>query len=211
MKKITNTYSTFPDQVVPDEIKQSIDYGKQVAQAIEGDWFSGTRSGVENRFNTNYNNFRTRRLYARAEQPVQKYKDELAINGDLSYLNLDWKPVPIIPKFVDIVVNGMDDKLYDIKAFAQDPESRRARSKYAEDILRDMQAKEFLQQIEQTIGINLFNTQKPEELPENKEELDLHMMLSYKQASEIACEEAINNTLELNRYNLTKKRLCTQK
>ena len=207
MKKITNTYSTFPDQVVPDEVKQSIDYGKQVAQAIEGDWFSGTRSGVENRFNTNYNNFRTRRLYARAEQPVQKYKDELAINGDLSYLNLDWKPVPIIPKFVDIVVNGMDDKLYDIKAFAQDPESRRARSKYAEDILRDMQAKEFLQQIEQTIGINLFNTQKPEELPENKEELDLHMMLSYKQASEIACEEAINNTLELNRYNLTKRRL----
>jgi hypothetical protein len=207
MKKITNTYSTFPDQVVPDEIKQSIDYGKQVAQAIEGDWFSGTRSGVENRFNTNYNNFRTRRLYARAEQPVQKYKDELAINGDLSYLNLDWKPVPIIPKFVDIVVNGMDDKLYDIKAFAQDPESRRVRSKYAEDILRDMQAKEFLQQIQQTIGINLFNTQKPEELPENKEELDLHMQLSYKQASEIACEEAINNTLELNRYNLTKKRL----
>ena len=205
MKKITNTYYTFPDQVVPDEVKQSIDYGKQVAQAIEGDWFSGTRSGVENRFNTNYNNFRTRRLYARAEQPVQKYKDELAINGDLSYLNLDWKPVPIIPKFVDIVVNGMDDKLYDIKAFAQDPESRIARSKYAEDILRDMQAKEFLQQIEQTIGINLFNTQKPEELPENKEELDLHMMLSYKQASEIACEEAINNTLELNRYNLTKK------
>ena len=207
MKKITNTYSTFPDQVVPDEIKQSIDYGKQVAQAIEGDWFSGTRSGVENRFNTNYNNFRTRRLYARAEQPVQKYKDELAINGDLSYLNLDWKPVPIIPNFVDIVVNGMDDKLYDIKAFAQDPESRRVRSKYAEDILRDMQAKEFLQQIQQTIGINLFNTQKPEELPENKEELDLHMQLSYKQASEIACEEAINNTLELNRYNLTKKRL----
>jgi len=207
MKKITNTYSTFPDQVVPDEVKQSIDYGKQVAQAIEGDWFSGTRSGVENRFNTNYNNFRTRRLYARAEQPVQKYKDELAINGDLSYLNLDWKPVPIIPKFVDIVVNGMDDKLYDIKAFAQDPESRRARSKYAEDILRDMQAKEFLEQIQQTIGVNLFNTQKPEELPENKDELDLHMQLSYKQASEIACEEAINNTLELNRYNLTKKRL----
>jgi len=44
--KITNTYSSFPDQVVPDEVKSSMDYGKQVAQAIEGDWFSGTRSGV---------------------------------------------------------------------------------------------------------------------------------------------------------------------
>ncbi len=207
MTKITNTYSSFPDQVVPDEVKQSMDYGRQVGMAIEGDWFSGTRSGVENRFNSNYNNFRMRRLYARAEQPVQKYKDELAINGDLSYLNLDWKPVPIIPKFVDIVVNGMDDKLYDIRAFAQDPDSRRMRSKYAEDILRDMQAKEFLAQIQSVVSMDLFNNNKTEELTENKEELDLHMQLSYKQASEIACEEAINNTLEFNRYNLKKKRV----
>ena len=205
--KITNTYSSFPDQVVPDEVKQSIDYGRQVAMAIEGDWFSGTRSGVENRFNTNYNNFRMRRLYSRAEQPVQKYKDELAINGDLSYLNLDWKPVPIIPKFVDIVVNGMDDKVYDIKAFAQDPESRQQRSKYAEDILRDMQAKDFLMSLQQTLNLDLFNSDSPSELPENKDELDLHMQLSYKQASEIACEEAVNNSLQMNRYNLTKKRL----
>jgi len=205
--KITNTYSSFPDQVVPDEVKSSMDYGKQVGQAIEGDWFSGTRSGVENRFNTNYNNFRMRRLYARAEQPVQKYKDELAINGDLSYLNLDWKPVPIIPKFVDIVVNGMDDKLYDIKAYAQDPESRRTRSKYAKDILRDMQAKSFLTEIQNTLNLNMFNSEDPEELPENKEELDLHMQLSYKQASEIAAEEAINNTLAYNKYDLTKKRV----
>jgi len=205
--KITNTYSTFPDQVVPDAEKNSWDYGRRVAKAIEGDWFSGTRSGVENRWNTNFNNFRMRRLYARAEQPVQKYKDELAINGDLSYLNLDWKPVPIIPKFVDIVVNGMDDKLYDVKAFAQDPESRRVRSKYAEDILRDMQAKEFLLNLKDAVGLDLFNSDDPEALPENKEELDLHMQLSYKQASEIACEEAINNTLEFNKYDLTKRRV----
>jgi len=207
MKIYTNNSSSFPDQVVPDEVKKSWEYGQKVGRAIEGDWFSGTRSGVDNRWNTNFNNFRMRRLYARAEQPVQKYKDELAINGDLSYLNLDWKPVPIIPKFVDIVVNGMDDKLYDIKAFSQDPESRKMRSKYAEDILRDMQAKEFLTSLQQAVGLNLFNTSNPEELPENKEELDLHMQLSYKQASEIACEEAINNTLDYNKYNLTKRRV----
>ena len=207
MQIYTDNNSSFPNQVVPDAEKASWEYGKRVAWAIEGDWFSGTRSGVENRFNTNYNNFRMRRLYARAEQPVQKYKDELAINGDLSYLNLDWKPVPIIPKFVDIVVNGMDDKLYDIKAFAQDPESRKQRSKYAEDILRDIQAKEYLDIIQQTLGMDLYNTNNPDELPENQEELDLHMQLSYKQASEIAAEEAINNTLEYNKYYLTKKRV----
>lgn len=204
---ITNTYSAFPDQVVPDDVKETWDYGKQVAWAIEGDWFSGTRTGVENRFNSNFNNFRLRRLYARAEQPVQKYKDELAINGDLSYLNLDWKPVPIIPKFVDIVVNGMDEKIYDIKAFAQDPNSLKKRTKYAMDILRDIQAKEFLQNVKQNLNLDLFNSSNPEELPENQEELDLHMQLSYKQSCEIAAEEGINNTLDRNKYDLTKRRV----
>ena len=50
----------------------------------------------------------------------ERYRGEVSINGDLAYLNLDWKPVPIIPKFVDIVVNGMSDRLFKVKAYAQD-------------------------------------------------------------------------------------------
>ena len=199
--------SSFPDQVVPDEVKNSIEYGKQVGRAIEGDWFSGTRTGVSGRFNTNYNNFRNLRLYARGEQSVQKYKDELAINGDLSYLNLDWKPVPIIPKFVDIVVNGMDSKLYEIKAFAQDPESLKQRTSYAESILRDIQGKKLIDQIKNVTGMDMYSTANPEDLPQSKEELDVHMQLTYKQSIEIAEEEAINNTLEFNKYELIRKRV----
>jgi len=200
--------SSFPDQVVPEEVKNSIDYGRQVGRAIEGDWFSGTRTGISGRYNTNYNNFRNLRLYARGEQSVQKYKDELAINGDLSYLNLDWKPVPIIPKFVDIVVNGMDTKLYDIKAYAQDPESMRKRTKYAEAIINDMQQEEILTEIQSTLGLNMFSSNDPENLPANKEELDVHMQLSYKQSIEIAEEEAITNTLALNKFDLTRRRVA---
>ena len=199
--------SSFPDQVVPDEVKNSIEYGKQVGRAIEGDWFSGTRTGVSGRFNTNYNNFRNLRLYSRGEQSVQKYKDELAINGDLSYLNLDWKPVPIIPKFVDIVVNGMDSKLYEIKAFAQDPESLKQRTAYAEAILRDIQGKKLIDQIKNVTGMDMYSTANPEDLPQSKEELDVHMQLTYKQSIEIAEEEAINNTLEFNKYELIRKRV----
>ncbi len=198
--------SSFPDQVVPDEVKDSLDYGRQVGRAIEGDWFSGTRSGVSGRYNTNYNNFRNLRLYARGEQSVQKYKDELAINGDLSYLNLDWKPVPIIPKFVDIVVNGMDGKLYDIKAYAQDPESLKKRTRYAETILRDINSQKLIQKIKEVSGMDLHSTANPEDLPQNQEELDLHMQLTYKQSIEIAEEEAINNTLAFNKYDLTRRR-----
>ena len=200
--------SSFPDQVVPDEVKDSLDYGRQVGRAIEGDWFSGTRSGVSGRYNTNYNNFRNLRLYARGEQSVQKYKDELAINGDLSYLNLDWKPVPIIPKFVDIVVNGMDGKLYDIKAYAQDPESLKKRTRYAETILRDINSQKLLQKIKQVSGMDLHSTANPEDLPQNQEELDLHMQLTYKQSVEIAEEEAINNTLAFNKYDLVRRRIA---
>ena len=199
--------SSFPDQVVPDEVKASIDYGKQVGRAIEGDWFSGTRSTVSGRYNTNFNNFRMLRLYARGEQSVQKYKDELAINGDLSYLNLDWKPVPIIPKFVDIVVNGMDSKLYDVKAYAQDPESLKQRTAYASALMRDMQAKTLIEKIKNVTGMEMYSTSNPEELPENQEELNVHMQLTYKQSIEIAEEEAITNTLAFNKYDLTRRRV----
>ena len=203
----TSNFSTFPDQVVSDEVKASLDYGRDVGRAIENDWFSGNRAGVTNRYNFNFNNFRTLRLYARGEQPIQKYKDELSINGDLSYLNLDWKPIPIIPKFVDIVVNGMSDRMYDIKAYAQDPSSLKKRTKYAEDILRDMQADSFIGQIKSSLNIDLYSTENPEDLPQNQEELNLHMQLDYKQSVEIAEEEAINNVLEFNKYDLIRRRI----
>ena len=204
---VTDSNSIFPDQVVPDEVKSSYDYGMQVGKAIEGEWFSGTRTGMGNRYSTNFNNFRNLRLYARGEQAVQKYKDELAINGDLSYLNLDWKPVPVIPKFVDIVVNGMSEKLYEIKAYAQDPQSLKSRTEYANRILRDIETQEYLNNVQETLGLNLYSTENPEDMPQNQEELELHMQLDYKQSVEIAEEELINNTLDRNRYELTRRRI----
>ena len=126
MNTYANPNSAFPSQTVPDAEKASPDYGRRVAQAIESEWWRQGGNGT--RFATSYNRFHTLRLYARGEQPVQKYKDELAINGDMSYMNLDWKPVPVISKFVDIVANGMNNKSYEIKAYAQDPISLKKRT-----------------------------------------------------------------------------------
>ena len=84
--------SSFPDQVVPAEEKATLEYGLAVGRAIEGEWFRNYRMGAGYNapgYAVNYNQYHMLRLYARGEQPVQKYKDELAINGDLSYLNLD--------------------------------------------------------------------------------------------------------------------------
>jgi len=193
----------FPSQVVSDVEKISYEYGLKVAQAIEGEWFD--KDDYSNRYIKNRNNFHNLRLYARGEQSVQKYKDELSINGDLSYLNLDWKPVPIISKFVDIVVNGIAERLYDIKAYSQDPFGVSKRTEYMDKIMEDMRSKELKEYIKETFGMDLFN-ENPELLPDSQEELDLHMQLNFKQAVEIAEEQAITTLLEGNKYNLIKKR-----
>ena len=206
MNIYTNTRSAFPSQVVSDQEKSSIEYGRQVAQAIEGEWFSQGRT-TGNRYLTNWNNFNQLRLYARGEQSVQKYKDELSINGDLSYLNLDWTPVPILSKFVDIVVNGISQKSYDVKAYAQDPESVRKRTDYATKLYEDMISKEYLLNLEQTLGIDAYQSPSKDVIPETPDDLELHMQLSYKQSIEIAQEEAISSVMAKNKYDLTRRRL----
>ena len=206
MNIYTNSNSAFPSQVVSDAEKASEEYGSQVAMAIEYEWFDQGRTNG-NRYLTNWNNFHNLRQYARGEQSPQKYKDELSINGDLSYLNLDWQPVPILSKFVDIVVNGISQKSYDIKAYAQDPASVKARTEYASKIQEDMIAREYLDGLKETLGIDLYQSINPSELPESPEELELHMQLSYKQSIEIAEEEAISSVLAQNKFDLTRRRL----
>ena len=161
--------SYFPSQVVSDAEKLSYDYGLKVAKAIEAEWFYDDNN--QSRYTSNKNNFHELRLYARGEQSVQKYKNELSINGDLSYLNLDWTPVPIIPKFVDILVNGMSQRTYDIKAYSQDPFGTKERTNYMEDMLADMELKQFHAKNEEMFGLNTRSTEG--QLPETEEELKL--------------------------------------
>ena len=195
--------SYFPSQVVSDAEKLSYEYGLKVAKAIEHEWFDEDQKIY--RYIQNQNDFHNLRLYARGEQHIQKYKDELSINGDLSYLNLDWKPVPIIPKFVDIVVNGIAERTYDIKAYSQDPYGVSKRTEYMESILKDMRTKDFNDQVQNEIGVNLYETDRTK-LPDSEEELALHMQLTYKQNVELAEEQALAVLMNGNNYELIRKR-----
>jgi hypothetical protein len=195
--------SYFPSQVVSDAEKISYDYGLKVAKAIETEWFF--QDSNHSRYASSKNNFHNLRLYARGEQSVQKYKDELSINGDLSYLNLDWTPVPIIPKFVDIVVNGLAERMYDIKAYSVDPYGVSQRTEYMEALLEDINMKTYNDFVNESFGIDVSNSDQ-ETLPASQEELDLHMQLTYKQSVEIAEEQALNVLFAGNKYELIKKR-----
>ena len=202
--KISINPQGFPSQFVSDSVKKSSEFGLQIGQAIQYEWFR--KDGGQSRFYNQWADFHRLRLYARGEQSIHKYKNELAIDGDLSYLNLDWTPVPIIPKFVDIVVNGMADRLFKIRAYAQDGMSLDKRSKYQEELEKDMLAKPIMQQVQRDFGVNTFRMSE-EEVPTNDEELALHMQIKYKPAIEIAEEEAINTVLSENRYKDIQRQL----
>ena len=205
MKEVNVNISAagFPSQFVSDAEKATDEFGIQIGQAIQYEWFK--RDGNSCRYYDQWRDFHRLRLYARGEQSVAKYKTELAVDGDLSYLNLDWTPVPILPKFVDIVVNGMSDRLFKVKAYAEDAMSQEKRTQYQDMIEGQMVAKDVLTTIQKNTGVNPF-TMDPDDLPENDEELSLYMNLKYKPAIEIAEEEAINTLFAENKYVDLRKR-----
>ena len=202
--KINISSAGFPSQFVSDAEKATDEYGLMIGQAIQYEWFRKDGNGC--RFYDQWREFHRLRLYARGEQSISKYKNELAIDGDLSYLNLDWTPVPIIPKFVDIVVNGMSDRLFKVKAYAQDAMSQAKRTKYQDMIEGQMAAKDQLSIIKEKSGYDPFIM--PEDaLPQDDTEMALYMQLNYKPAIEIAEEEAINTIFEENHYLDIRKRV----
>jgi hypothetical protein len=194
----------FPSQLATDQEKASWEYGLRIGQSISYEWFAKT--GNSCRYYSQWIDFHRTRLYARGEQPIAKYKSQFEVDGDMSHINLDWTPVPIIPKFVDIVVNGMHDRLFEVKAYAQDAMSAEKRSKFQDMVEADMIAKDFLVQTKQEFGIDAFNVPE-QDLPENDQELSLYMQINYKPAIEIAEEEAINTILDLNHYQDVRKRV----
>lgn len=206
MKKVNINISSagFPSQFVSDAEKATDEFGLEIGQAIQYEWFK--KDGNSCRYYSQWRDFHRLKLYARGEQGTGKYKNELAIDGDLSYLNLDWTPVPILPKFVDIVVNGMQDREFKVLAYAQDAMSQSKRSKYQQMIEGQMVAKPMLETIQEKTGVNPF-TVSPDELPTTDEELKLYMQLNYKPAIEIAEEEAINTLFETNKYVDIRKQL----
>jgi hypothetical protein len=199
-----NSGGGFPNQFVPDVEKDSYEYGLRVGHAIESEWFS--RDNGASMYGEIRSEFLKRRLYARGQQPVEKYKNELSVNGDLSYLNLDWTPVPIIPKFVDVVVNGIQNRLLDVKVEAVDDLSSLRRQMFRTEMQTDMLGKELLQKVKAETGVDAFNI-KEDIVPDSEEELNLYMDLRYKQAVEVAEETAIKTLMEINEYDEVKRRV----
>ena len=199
-----------PSQVAPDEEKNGLEYGLSVAKKIEMEWFSN--SGNYSRFYDKREEYERLRLYAVAEQSVEDYKKKMEEDGDTSYLNLDWEPVHIIPKFVDIIINGVQDSFFKVVAKSIDPFASKERDRYKDRLKAEMKQRDELNalqaQMDQSgVDVNVFEDREGD-FPENQEELEVHLDLEYKQGIEIAVESSIDYFFKTNRYYDEVKKRC---
>jgi len=199
------TKRSYPNPLAPDEEKITEEYGLSMAKAIEYEWWYRPNGSMCN-FLDKRQQYHNLRLYARGEQDTKLYKDLITGGDEESYSNYDWRPLQIVPKFVKLLSNQMTERLFDIKADAVDKYSTNLKEDYKASIQSLMDTLPTMRAAEEALGVSVVPP-NADEIPETEEELDLYMKLKYKPAIEIAAEEAIKYTLELNDFDETQSRV----
>lgn len=195
---------SYPSQLDSFEKKSSPEYGKAIGDIIYSEWFYlGTASRC--RFYTNRAEFYERRIYANGRVNMDKYLPKLGTNGDTSLLNLNKRSTSTMPKIIDLVVNGMANRPYSIKAKAIDPVSQENKQAYREKIEADQNTKSIIIKAKEESGIDIGNMPL-DELPETKEELDIHLQMEWKPSNCLSNELAIATVMAENEYNLVTDR-----
>jgi hypothetical protein len=191
----------FPDPLSPPEIKSGRGYGLKYAKAIEKQW--GTIDDANSVIGKRNAMFSKSRDYANGTQDTSIYKQLLhsldPTNNDGSLLNLDYTPVPIMPKFVKVVVNKILSRDPYPNLEAIDPLSSSEKNKNKRRMELQVQAKKELQQLKQQTGAVL--DLDPDDLPETLEEAEIFMGTNIKTDAEIAAQVATNLTLSWCDYN----------
>jgi len=198
---IAEKYYGYPNPLAHEDEKASKEYGLRYFQTMFRDWAGENDVLLDSR----RQRWQKARNYAGGKQSVSKYRDLLDVQGDESYVNLDWSIVPIIPKFVDIVVNSLTNADYSIKATAIDPVATDRRKQDELKMKTSMLTKDFMMELEQLTGIPMVG--QDEYVPQDKEELELFMQLTYKQAAEIAIEQGVKLAMTINDWREIAKRL----
>jgi len=198
---IADKYFGYPSPLASEAEKASKEYGLRYFTSMFRDW-SGDNDSL---INPRRQRWQIAREFAGGKQPKNMYRDLLGVDGDESYVNLDWSIVPIIPKFVDIVVNSLTNADYSIKASAIDPVAVDKRKSDELKLKTNMITNNFMLELEQITGMPMVN--QNDYLPNDKEELELFMQLTYKQAAEIAIEQGVQLALSINEWKEVAKRV----
>jgi hypothetical protein len=194
---------SYPSHLDSFEKKSSLAFGKAIGNVIYSEWFY--KGEGKSRFYANKAIFQERRIYANGLVNMTKYYGKLGTNGDTSLLNLSKKSLTRMPKIVDLVVNGMVNRNYTIKAKAIDPISENNKQSYRKRIESDQNTLPIIKKAKEDFGMDI-GSMPIDELPLNKEELDVHMQMKWKPSNCLSNQLAIATVMAENEYNLITNR-----
>ena len=197
-----NKKSGFPDPLAPQQMKEAEAYGLQYAKAIESQW--GKRHNSSSMISKRNKTFDRNRDYSNGTQDTNIYKQILtnldANNADGSLVNLDYTPVPILPKFARIVTNKILSRNPYPNLEAVDPLSSSEKNKEKQRIRTQVAIKDQLMKLKEDTG-GLVLDEDPENLPDTLEEADIFLETNVKTDAEIAAQIGTNLTLTWNNFN----------
>ena len=200
--------SSFPDPLVGTETKKSNAYGLQYAKAIESQW--GKITSATSLYGKRNVVFERSRDYANGTQDTNIYKKLLRSlspnDGDGTLLNLDYTPVPILPKFVRVVANKILSRNPYPNLEAVDPLSSSDKNNKKRRIEIQVEAKKQLQQLKENTGMVI--GEDPDKLPDTLEEAEILLGTNVKTDAEIAAQIGTNMTLSWNSFNDNVFRRC---
>lgn len=197
----------FPNPLANREEKEEKGYGLAYAKAISSQW--GAIENDNSLYKKRSKIFERNRSYANGTQDTSIYRQLLnsldPSNSDGSFLNLDFTPVPILPKFVRIVVNKIlsSDPYPNLEAV--DPLSSSEKDAERRRVKMLVENKDKISKIKEKVGVDL---SKGEEIPETLEEAEIFMDANIKSSSEIAAQLATNMTLKWNDFSDSTYRRC---
>tara|TARA_R110002020_G_scaffold475633_1_gene711420 strand:+ start:1290 stop:3704 length:2415 start_codon:yes stop_codon:yes gene_type:complete len=191
----------FPDPLASAEEKSTQSYGLKYAKAIERQW--GKNSETSSLFGRRNKMFQKNRDYSNGVQDTSIYKKLLRSldpnDGDGSLLNLDYTPVPILPKFVRVVVNKILSRNLYPNLEAVDPLSSSEKNEKKKKIRLQVEAKEQLAALKEQTGVVL--DMDPEEIPDTPEEAEIMMDTNIKTDAEISAQIGTEMTLRWNDFD----------
>lgn len=185
----------FPSPLLPDNQKNTPEYGLKVMRTAYSQWINGyggfSQKQRQTRFDYN-------KAYAQGMQPMQEFLDYLDINGQQPYSNIDFTPLPIAIPLLQRIKDRFNQRIEKIRCNSIDPVSISKKNKAKMDAKFRMEFKDQIAQIEQQAGIQL---EDPDAFtPEDNEELDVHFGFTYKQREEVMMEQGIDLVLYDNQW-----------
>lgn len=180
--------------------KKKKEYGLKVAQGI----FNSADRNTDGYYGKRYRQWRANRDFSYGVNSMKEFMDLMRIEGNQSYINIDWTPIKIAPKFVEILLGGFMNRKETPIVKAVDDMSTNLKDIEKQEARFRMQNKEKIMQIEQEMGEVLESNKF---IPEDEDDLALYFDLEYRLPEEILFEQRIKKVLDDNDYNILKRQI----